>query len=380
VARIKVIALVETRVVSGPAKNILRFAEDCRDNVELRIVTFVRPSENTNRSSHNEFVSTARSLAIPVEAVEERGPFDLTVLTKLHRLCEEHKPDIVQTHSVKSHFFVSLLRRRHFRWIAFHHGYTNENFRARIYRQFDKWSLRACDLITTVCEEFAKRMPPLQIRRGRVFILPNSVKTDFICQDNALTIETRQRLNISEGKLVVLSIGRLSPEKGHSFLIDAVSKVLSSAPRLKFEVLLAGAGISERKLMEQIKEQGVGENMKLIGYWSDVRALFSIADVFVLPSLSEGSPNVLLESMAACVPIVATRVGGVPELVEDGQSALLVPPANSDKLSEAMIELLVNRPRAGQLARVAFDRARLLFSPAKYDERILDIYARAISL
>ena len=84
--------------------------------------------------------------------------------------------------------------------------------------------------------------------------------------------------------------------------------------------------------------------------------------------------------MAAFVPIVATRVGGVTELVEDGQSALLVPPANSDELCQSMIELLVNRPRAEQFARVAFDRARLLFSPAKYDERILDIYGKAIGL
>jgi len=378
-AKIKVIALVEARVLSGPAKNILRFAVDCRETVNLTVVTFIRPSDN-REASNNEFISTARSLAIPVEEVEEAGAFDLSVLAKLRQIFENNKPDIVQTHSVKSHFLLSLLHGRQFRWIAFHHGYTNENFKAAIYRQFDKWSLRSCDFITTVCREFADRMPRRQIQRGRVFVLPNSVKTDVVCQPKRSSEATRQELNIAQDKLVVLAIGRLSPEKGHRFLIDAISKVWSLAPQLKFEALIAGAGISERKLKEQVNEQGVGQNVRLLGHVSDVRPLFSIADLFVLPSLSEGSPNVLLESMAAFVPIVATRVGGVTELVEDGQSALLVPPANSDELCQSMIELLVNRPRAEQFARVAFDRARLLFSPAKYDERILDIYGKAIGL
>ena len=141
-ARIKVIALLEGRVVSGPAKNILRFASDCRNSVELSVVTFMRSSKN-RPTSKNEFVSAARSLAIPVEIVEESGPFDLSVLAKLRQICEEQKPHIVQTHSVKSHFLMSLMRGRSFRWIAFHHGYTSENLKAKFYRQFDKWSLRA---------------------------------------------------------------------------------------------------------------------------------------------------------------------------------------------------------------------------------------------
>ncbi len=82
----------------------------------------------------------------------------------------------------------------------------------------------------------------------------------------------------------------------------------------------------------------------------------------------------LLESMAACVPIVATNVGGVPELVSDGESAILVPPADGELLGKSMLELLVNRSRATQLARVAFDKARFIFNATRYDERILAIY------
>jgi len=135
----------------------------------------MRSSKN-RPTSKNEFVSAARSLAIPVEIVEESGPFDLSVLAKLRQICEEQKPHIVQTHSVKSHFLMSLMRGRSFRWIAFHHGYTSENLKAKFYRQFDKWSLRACDCVATVCTAFALTMPDRQIRMGRVFVVPNSVK------------------------------------------------------------------------------------------------------------------------------------------------------------------------------------------------------------
>jgi glycosyltransferase involved in cell wall biosynthesis len=375
VNRIKVVALVEARVMTGPAKNILRFAVDCRDRVDLTIVTFVRGlHKNLNNVSTNQFVLAARSLDIPIEIVRETGPFDLTVLGGLRRIFERYNPDIVQTHAIKSHFLVSLLSRRNFRWIAFHHGYTSEDLKVQFYRQFDRWSLRRCDLVVTVCTEFSNRVASQGVRQDRIFVVPNSVKTDVDYFDVKLSEETRQKWNVSRDERIVLSVGRLSPEKGHNYLIDAVSTIVSTSPRLMLKVLIAGSGPSERKLKEQVNKKGLHQRVKLIGHCSDIKELFSIADLFVLPSLSEGSPNVLLESMAARVPIVATNVGGVPELVKDGESAILIPPADSESLKKAIIELLMNRPRAIQLASVAFEKARLIFSTPKHDERLLSIY------
>ena len=371
-ARIKVIALIEARDVTGPAKNVLRFAVDQRDRVGLTAVTFRRRRGESR--GENGFVSTAQRLAISVESVAERGPFDLSVLPKLREIFDKLRPDVVQTHSVKSHFLVSLLSKREFRWIAFHHGYTGENFKAHIYRQFDRWSLRQCDFIATVCQAFAGRMPMRQIQQGRVFVVPNAVKADSFQKDRTLSEATKKQLNIAPESQVVLSIGRLSPEKGHRYLIEAAWKALSARPDIKFDVLIAGRGLSEKKLKGEIARRVPGGNIRLIGHWSDVKPLFSIADVFVLPSLSEGSPNVLLESMAAGVPIAATNVGGIPDLVKHEESALLVPPKNSERLCDAMLELLGNRSRAAQMAGAAFERVNSLFSSARYDERMLNIY------
>jgi glycosyltransferase involved in cell wall biosynthesis len=381
VNRTKVIALVEARVVTGPAKNVLRFAEECRDRVDLTIVTFLRASEKrTQTAPHNAFVSEVRRLNLPIEIIWETGPFDLSVLASLRQICERHKADIVQTHAVKSHFLVSLLRERTFRWLAFHHGYTSEDLKTHIYNLCDRWSLRACDCVVTVCAEFASRLARRGSRQDRIFVVPNSVKPDFVYPNAILTQETRQRLSVSGDDLVILAVGRLSPEKGHRYLIDAVAKIISWAPQIKLKVLIAGEGPTEGKLKTQIVKRGLEKRIRLIGQCSDVRPLFSIADLFVLPSLSEGSPNALLESMAACVPIVATNVGGVPEIVNDGESAILVPPANVDLLGKSMLELLEDRPLAERLASVAYTKACLMFSPTKYDERILNIYDKLAPL
>jgi glycosyltransferase involved in cell wall biosynthesis len=379
VKRIKILDLLEALVVSGPAKNTLRFAVDCRDRVEISVATFVRTREkNFTDAIPNEFVSVARNLDIPVDIVREKGPYDFSVLGQLRDVIERQNADIIQTHGIKSHLLVSLLPKRKFRWIAFHHGYTSENFKMRMYHQFDRWSLRRPDLVVTVCEEFARQLVSRGARRDRIFVVPNSVKTDGNHTEVKATNGTSHKWKKTPGEWTVLAVGRLSAEKGHRYLIDAVSRMVQQSPELKMKVLIAGKGPADGQLREQVSRNGLDQRVQLVGHWPDVSEMFSIADLFVLPSLSEGSPNVLLESMAAKVPIVATNVGGVPEHVSNGETAILVPPADSASLAAAMTELLSDRSRAARLASAAFDKARLMFSSAKYDERILNVYSRLI--
>ena len=216
------------------------------------------------------------------------------------------------------------------------------------------------------------------VRPDRISVVHNSVNTDVHRSHKKSSEKARYQWNVSPGEQVVISAGRLSPEKGHAYLIDAVSTIVSMSPELKLKLLIAGSGPCERELREQVSGRRLNQYVKFVGHCSDLDELFSIADLFVLPSLSEGSPNVLLESMSARVPIVATTVGGVPELVKNGESAILVPPADSESLKTAILGLVLNRPRAIQLANVAFENARLFFNPATRDQRLLSIYSRVM--
>jgi glycosyltransferase involved in cell wall biosynthesis len=377
--RTKVLALVEAVVVTGPAKNLLRFGVDCRDLVDLSLVTFIRASrEKFSELSDNQFITKARSLGIPIHIIRETGPFDLSVLRGLRQICQLQDADIVQTHGLKSHFLVSLLTKRSSRWIAFHHGYTSENLKAWLYREFDRWSLKRCDLVVTVCSAFARILEDRGVPKERIFVVPNSVNAEVAKPDLTQPVATILREQIPRGERIVIAVGRLSAEKGHRYLIDAVSRVLRDSPQLRFRVLIAGTGPADRKLKEQVRKNGLDQHVTFIGHCYDIKAVFSIADLFVLPSLSEGSPNALLESMAARVPIVATNVGGVSEHVTDGRSALLVPPGDSAALAKAMIQLLSDRSTATEFANTAFERARLNFSTAKHDQDILKIYDRLL--
>ena len=379
-ARIKVLALMEARVVTGPAKNILRFASDQKDQVDLTIVTFDRcPKAAPSVPAPNAFVDAARQMDIPVEIVPEEGRFDFGVVKRLAQLFNRYRPDVVQTHGVKSHLLVWLVRRKAFRWIGFHHGYTTEDLKMRAYGQFDRLSLRRCHRIITVCSPFARMLEKRGVKSALISVVPNSIRAALYAKDSQTAGSARRQFGIAVGEPVILTVGRLSPEKGHRFLIEAISLLLQSSSIPGLKVLLAGDGPLEAELRKQIESLKLSHVIQLVGHQRDIKPLFMIADLFVLPSLSEGSPNVLLESMAARLPVVATAVGGVPETVIHGESGLLVPSANAAALSAAISKLLLDRQLASSLAEAAYARARDRFSPAQYDDRILAVYQAVLN-
>src|SRR5262249_18684958 len=140
--------------------------------------------------------------------------------------------------------------------------------------------------------------------------------------------EAKQRLGQPADRLVLGAVGRLSAEKGFDLLIRAVHRLLGN--RLDGAPGIAGEGCEGPRLRRLIDELGVGDRVRLLGFCPDPRSVYEAMDVFVLSSLREGLPNVLLEAMATSVPVAATRIAGIPRLVEDGVNGLLVVPGNAD--------------------------------------------------
>ena len=163
----------------------------------------------------------------------------------------------------------------------------------------------------------------------------------------------REALGVSQSALVVAAVGRLSEEKGWTTLIEAVARLPQDRSR-DVHWMIAGDGPLRPTLEEQIARHALSERVHLLGFRRDVPAILGAADVVVLPSHQEGIPNVLCEAMAMARPVVATRVGGVPELVEEGRSGLLVEPKEPQGLADALERLLADpnaRERLGSLAR-----------------------------
>ncbi|MDT7688778.1 MAG: hypothetical protein QOE46_1537 [Acidobacteriota bacterium] len=383
----RVLALMEAGTVSGPAKNLIEFCRRARSlgetledvpSAQVSLVTFQRGGAGAMHdvSSPNPFVAAARAGGVEVDVIRERFRFDPRVLGELRSIVERHSPDIIQTHQVKSHFLVKLsgLWRRH-PWIAFHHGYTTTDVKMQFYNRLNRWSLPTAHRVVTVCGAFAPQLTREGVRPERIFVRHNSINPNSAGGVNDDDVRAlKERLGIGEGERIVLAVGRLSREKAHVDLVNALGRMHATDPAINFRLVIVGEGPEQQAVERAAREQGVNERVVFAGHVSDVRPFYALADVMVLPSHSEGSPNVLLEAMAAGVPVVATKVGGVPEIVEDEESALLVAPRDHIAMAEAVARLINGAPLAKRLASKARALVAAHYTPDAYARSITGLY------
>jgi glycosyltransferase involved in cell wall biosynthesis len=149
----------------------------------------------------------------------------------------------------------------------------------------------------------------------------------------------------------VVVVANLRPEKGHEVLIDAASDVLASVPDARFHVI--GGGSEHARLVALARTRGVAHVVSFLGHSDTIPEQLAAADAFVLPSRTEATPNAVLEAMAAALPVVASAVGGVPEVIEHGRTGLLVPPGDSRALADAVIALMRDESLAARLGAAA---------------------------
>jgi glycosyltransferase involved in cell wall biosynthesis len=387
---IKLLAILEASTVTGVAKNVLDFCQCVRHlnqkapgsaDVESSLVTFDRrrapqsdESEMACDEAANELVSVTRELGINIDVIRERFRFDLRVVPALRRIVNERAPDIIVTHNQKSHFlmrFSGLWRR--YPWVAFHHGYTTTDLKMRAYNQLNRWSLPAADRVVTVCRAFAQELEKEGVPDERIFVQHNSINAvEMVRPEDALSV--RAGLGVEQGESLVLAIGRLSREKAHVDLVQAFAHLRRAHPEIKAKLVIVGDGPERSRIEAAAATLGIGERVLLTGQLSDVRPYYAAADLFVLPSHSEGSPYVLLEAMAARIPIVATAVGGVPEMVENEESALLVAPRAPQAMASAMARLLTDTELAHQLVANASALVATRYSPEAYVRSLVKIY------
>ena len=382
---LKIVSLVEATTMNAVAKIVLEFFRTAKDlsadaefpSVDGSIITFDRSADD---DPPNEFVATARTSGLLVDVIREQRRFDLGVIPALREAIDARQPDIVITNSVKSHclFWRSRLNRK-YPWVAFHHGYTTTDLKMRMYNRLDRWSLPKADRVATVCHAFASRLSrETKIPPERIFVQHNSIRLQPKPAADELN-ELRRRLGVAEGERMVLSVGRLSQEKAHADLIEAFKLLRATNPDLNCKLLIVGDGTERASLETAARASGQNDRITFAGQVSNVQPFYAAADVFVLPSHSEGSPNVLLEAMAAEVPIVATAVGGVPEIVADEESALLVPPKNRPALAAAIDRVLQDSALAQRLTTVASAQVAREHSPEAYARNLISLYQEVIA-
>lgn len=391
ISRIRLLCVIEATTVTGPAKNLLNFFRLSRSSefqdqlppLEFSIVTFHRESGGAVRDenltsepglSPNAFVTAARAQGVEVDVISERFRFDPRAIRELRQIVARRAPDIVQTHGVKSHFLTKLSGLgRKYSWVAYHHGYTTTDLKMRGYNQLNRWSLPSAAKVITVCGSFAEDLSQAGVPRDRIIVCHNSVTAPPVVSEESKRA-LKERLGIVNGERVLLAVGRLSREKGHRDLVDAVTLLRQLNSELKFKLVIVGEGPEREHLERMVSQKRLAAFVLFIGHVKDISPYYAIADALALPSHSEGSPNVLLEAMAAGLPVIATAVGGVPEVAITEESAVLVSAHNPRLFADALNRVLTNSDLAQTLGANASERVATHFSPESASQSLMRIY------
>lgn len=202
------------------------------------------------------------------------------------------------------------------------------------------------DRILTISSAIKQTLARGGVKPSIIDVVYEGVDLDWIDKQKT------EPLDRSSQGLAVGTVAHLSPEKGHSHLLDAVEILSHSFNR--FHLFLVGDGKMKEALIERVSRLGIGDLVTFTGFRTDCEALMKQFDVFCLPSLSEGLSSAILAAMANRLPVVSTSVGGIPELVVDAETGILVPPGKPDRLAEALGKLLENpelRSRMGEAGR-----------------------------
>jgi len=258
--------------------------------------------------------------------------------------------------------------------VALHHGYTDTDRKMRLYNRLDRWSLSHADRVVTVCRAFAQELADSTgVSIDQISVQHNSIRRQPpVSAADAEAL--RKRLGIGGDDRVVLSVGRLSREKAHIDLLEGFKRLREMKPAISCILIIVGDGPERSKLEAAAATLNCKAHVIFAGQVSDVQPLYAIADVFALPSHTEGSPNVLLEAMAANLPIVATAVGGVPEMVENNESALLVRPNDPPAIAASIARLLADKDLAQQLATTASVLVDTQHNPEDYARSLVEIF------
>jgi glycosyltransferase involved in cell wall biosynthesis len=360
---VKVVHLVIGGEVAGGQLVALRLARAAGERGWEAV--FVSPEEGG-------FVRLARSQGFRVVVVPLAERIDYRSFVRLLRALRAEQPDVLHTHV---HFSLNTLGRvagrlAGARVIA--HMHIENVFRRgglsrRLQIAFDNTTARLCSAVVAVSESTGAALARQGYPRGRLVVVPNGVDPP--------TASAQRPEGVPEHAPLLIEVARLAPVKGQRELIEALARLQrSDAVAMLVGQDFEAGGAYRRELESRAAALGVAERVVFAGYRDDVPALLAASDVFVLPSRIEGLPLTVLEAMAAGKPVVATRVGGTPEAVVDGETGLLVPPGDIDALAHALDALLGDPVGARVLGEAGRRRAERTFSAAVMSGRVLSLY------
>jgi len=365
--------VLDTRVVSGsgggPDKTILNSPRFLQKAGYRNLCAYMHPPGD---AGFVQLQNKARLWQAPLLSIPDRGFWDWRVVFELLQICRRERVRIWHGHDYKSNALGLLLRRFWpMRLVTTIHGWVKHTRRTPLYYSIDRFCLPRYEKVLCVSPDLEQECLAAGVPAERCMLIENGIDIQEFCRRQSLA-EAKRRHGIEPERLVIGAVGRLSPEKGFDLLIQATDRLLKQG--LNLELIIIGDGDEQSRLAKLIEQLGRADRIRLLGYRSDLRGLYEAMDVFALSSLREGLPNVLLEAMALEVPVVATRIAGVPRLIADGVNGLLVELGSVEQLVLGLGWLLADLDLRKRLRQAGRQTIETRYSFAARMERIRAVY------
>lgn len=323
----------------------------------------------------------AQSEGVQIDWIPCSQPFDASVPRRIKQTIARTGSHIIHTHGYRGNIYVRMMldfRLARIPCVITTHGLlASRNPRLRFYALLARRPIRLANCILAVDKNTFERLLKRGVPKERLVLVPNAVST-FIYPSEAEISNLRTQLGIEAHSKVVLYFGRFEREKGVFELLDAHWKL--SGQGVNVHTLLVGDGSSRDLLVSLARRNPNRANLHFLPPQVSMNALIALSDCIVLPSYSEGMPRSLLEAGSAGKPVVATAVGGIPDIVVNGVGGLLVPPRDVASLTSALLHIIRNPQAAAEMGRSAKTRVDNEFTMAHFVSSLADVYSKALAL
>jgi glycosyltransferase involved in cell wall biosynthesis len=378
------IAHIITRMVLGGAQENTLLTAAAQQAAGHEVLLITGPTEG----AEGELVSRAEELGVRMhlvpDMVREPDPArDVRALKTLIHLLREGRYTLVHTHMSKSGVLGRIAARLAGVPVIIHtpHGHVFHSYyspaKTRLFWLLERTCALFTDRIIALTENEKREHVELRIApEERFAVIHSGVDFDRYAGPPGPGAVSRADFGIPPEAPVIGCVARLVPIKGHTYLLAAMAQVLRQFPEAR--LLLVGDGPCAAELQAQARDLGIADRVIFAGLRRDVPDLLRLMDLFALASLNEGMGRVLVEAMICRLPVVATRVSGIPDVVESGITGLLVEPRAPEKMAEAITALLGNRAAARALGEAGFRKAVPGFGVEAMVARIEALYARVL--
>lgn len=388
----KIVRIIARLNVGGPARHVILLNAGLRERgLATRLVYGAIDAGEASMEA------PAIESGIPLTRIDDlgrsvRAGSDLRAFVALLRLIFRERPDVVHTHTAKAGtlgrlaaFIYNATQRRSRRALVVHtfHGHIFESY----FSSVANWMVRATERILAHMSDVIITLSPLQRRdiverfavaqESRTVVVPLGVDLESLLGLPVDAPGMRDILGLQDDDVVVGNVGRIVAVKDLLTLIRAFAKANEVVPSLR--LVLAGDGPDRARAEALTRELQVSDRVRFLGWVNDLPAFYATIDVFALSSVNEGTPVAVIEAMAASRAVVATAVGGVPDVVESGVMGLLVPALDPDALSQALVALASDAGLRSRMGTAGRDRARAHYSVQRLVDNIERLYVQGLA-